>query len=91
MKNCVLCEIVTGEAPASVLYVADAVRKSGLRCEGIDLFLADGEPQQEVLHLHMHVIPRFQRDSFRTPSDHGPRQSRKELDRTVAKVRGATN
>jgi histidine triad (HIT) family protein len=39
------------------MRVADAIRKSGVRCEGINLFLSDGEPQQEILHLHMHVIP----------------------------------
>ncbi|HEV2120859.1 MAG TPA: HIT domain-containing protein [Candidatus Bathyarchaeia archaeon] len=93
MKNCVFCKIVSGKAPASLVYedkkimalmtiapadlghvlvitkkhfpalasmeekmgmylfkittrVADAVRKSGLRCDGINLFLADGEPQR---------------------------------------------
>ena len=69
--------------------VADAVRKSGLRSEGINLFLADGEPQQEILHLHMHVIPRFHGDNFRIPSAHGSRASREELDKTADKVRRA--
>ena len=71
------------------LRVADAVRKSGLRCEGINLFLADDEPQQEILHLHMHVIPRFQGDSFRIPSDHSSKPSREELDKTADKIRRA--
>jgi len=69
--------------------VADAIRKSGLRCEGINLFLADGEPQQEILYLHMHVIPRFQRDGFRIPADHGSRPSREELDKTADEIRRA--
>jgi histidine triad (HIT) family protein len=69
------------------MRVADAVRKSGLRCEGIDLFLADGEPQQEILHLHMHVIPRFRGDNFRIPTVHSSRPSRKELNRTAEKIR----
>ena len=71
------------------MRVADAVRKSGLRCEGINLFLADGEPQQEILHPHMHVIPRFQGDNFRIPADHSSRPSRKELDKTADKIRQA--
>ena len=71
------------------MRVADGIRASGLRCEGIDLFLADGEPQQEILHLHMHVIPRFQGDNFRLPVEHGPRPSRKELDKTANKIRQA--
>ena len=71
------------------MRVADAVRKSSLRCEGINLFLADGEPQQEILHLHMHVIPRFHGDNFRIPADHGSRPSRRELDKTANKIRQA--
>ncbi len=71
------------------MRVADAVRKSGLRCEGINLFLADGEPQQEILHLHMHVIPRFQGDNFRIPADRSSRPSREKLDQTADKIRRA--
>jgi histidine triad (HIT) family protein len=68
---------------------ADAVRKSGLRCEGINLFLADGEPQQKILHLHMHIIPRFRGDNFRIPADRGFKPSREELDKTADKIRRA--
>jgi diadenosine tetraphosphate (Ap4A) HIT family hydrolase len=34
--------------------------RSGLRCEGVNLRLADGEvaDQEEVPHVHLHVIPR---------------------------------
>ena len=40
-----------------------ALRVSGLMCEGVNLFLADGRPAgQEVLHVHLHVIPRFAGD-----------------------------
>jgi len=40
-----------------------ALRASGLKCEGVNLFLADGRPAgQEVLHVHLHVIPRFAGD-----------------------------
>lgn len=69
--------------------VADAIRESGLGCEGINLFLAGGEPQQEIRHLHMHVIPRFHGDNFRIPADHGPRPSREELDKTADEIRQA--
>src|SRR2546425_11150187 len=73
----------------TTMRVADALRNSGLRCEGINLFLADGEPRQEILHLHMHVIPRFRGDNFRIPADHGSRPSREELDKTADKIRRA--
>ena len=42
-----------------------ALRASGLPCEGVNLFLADGETAgQEVFHSHLHVIPRFREDGF---------------------------
>jgi histidine triad (HIT) family protein len=45
--------------------VAAAIRQSGYRCEGINLTLADGEAAgQEVMHVHLHVIPRFAGDGF---------------------------
>jgi histidine triad (HIT) family protein len=45
--------------------VAAAIRSSGVRCEGINLFLADGEAaMQEVFHVHLHVFPRFAGDGF---------------------------
>ena len=71
------------------MRVADAVRKSGLRCEGINLFLADGEPQQEILHPHMDVIPRFHGDNFWIPADQGTRACERELDKTADKIRQA--
>ena len=71
------------------MRVARAIRKSGLRCEGINFFLADGEPQQEILHLHMHVVPRFHGDNFRREIANGSISSRKELDRTANRVRQA--
>ena len=47
------------------MRVAAAVRACGIRCEGVNLFLADGEAAgQEVFHAHLHVIPRFLGDGF---------------------------
>jgi histidine triad (HIT) family protein len=43
-----------------------ALRSSGIRCEGINYFLADGRSAgQEVDHAHLHVIPRFKDDGFK--------------------------
>lgn len=111
-KPCVFCDIIQGQAPASLVYsdervlafmdiqpvnpghllvvprahaaclaeldgeigghlfqvgvrLARVVRHSGIRCEGVNLFLADGEVAgQEVFHVHLHVIPRFHDDGF---------------------------
>ena len=44
-------------------HVAHAIRSSQHRAEGINLFLADGEVAgQEVLHVHLHVFPRYKGD-----------------------------
>ena len=45
--------------------LAAALRSSGLRCEGVNLFYADGEAAgQEVFHAHLHVFPRHAGDGF---------------------------
>ncbi len=50
-----------------MLWVAQlvnaAIRKSGIKCEAVNLFLADGRAAgQDVMHVHLHVIPRYQGD-----------------------------
>lgn len=60
-----------------------AVRRSGLRAEGINLLLADGETAgQEVLHVHLHVVPRFAGDGFghHFPTHYGRQPAKEELD-----------
>ena len=72
--------------------VAAALYGSGLRCEGINLFLADGEAAgQEVFHVHLHVIPRFEGDDFGLTfgPDYANRPGREELERAARQVRGA--
>ena len=50
--------------------LAAAVRRSGLQCEGINFFVADGKAAfQEVFHFHLHVFPRFRGDTFRIDAD----------------------
>jgi histidine triad (HIT) family protein len=74
-----------GQRAAAALYA------SSLRCEGVNLFLADGEVAgQEVFHVHLHVIPRFAGDGFglRFPPDYEV-VGREELERTAAAVREA--
>jgi len=69
---------------------AAAIRKSGLPCEGINLFLADGEAAgQEVFHLHMHVWARYAGDPFGFAIDWGMPPSREELDRAAQQIRPA--
>jgi diadenosine tetraphosphate (Ap4A) HIT family hydrolase len=70
---------------------AAAMRRSALRCDGVNLFLADGEAAgQEVFHVHLHVVARFEGDEFGLllPPDYGARP-RSELDAAAAALRDA--
>jgi diadenosine tetraphosphate (Ap4A) HIT family hydrolase len=45
--------------------LAQALRDSGIKCEGVNFFLADGEVAgQEIFHVHLHVFPRYKGDGF---------------------------
>jgi diadenosine tetraphosphate (Ap4A) HIT family hydrolase len=70
--------------------IAAALRASDLKCEGVNLFLADGESAgQEVFHAHLHVLPRFQGDEFglRFPESYGHLPSRDALEETADRIR----
>ena len=72
--------------------LAAALRASGLRCEGVNLFLADGKAaMQEVFHVHLHVFPRFVGDGFglRFGPHYTERPPRTELERAAVQIRGA--
>ena len=85
-----LDETTGGHLFAVAMRMAAAIRASGLRCEGINLFLADGEAAfQEVFHLHVHVFPRFAGDDFGISADWSMQPTRAELDAHAALIRGA--
>ena len=66
-----------------------ALRQSGLRCEGVNYFLADGEASgQEVFHLHLHLFPRFRDDGFGFifPAHYETRPTRAALDGIGARI-----
>jgi histidine triad (HIT) family protein len=70
--------------------VAAGLRSSGLRCEALNFFLADGAAAgQEVFHAHLHVIPRWQGDGFgiKFPPHYGAAAERKTLDDVAARLR----
>jgi histidine triad (HIT) family protein len=139
MAECIFCDILAGELPASVVWrddvccafmdiqpvnpghvlvvpvehaaclaeldgeigahmfriaqrVASGIRNSGLRCEGVNLFLADGEAAgQEVFHVHLHVFPRYRDDGFglRFGPGYGNRPGRTALDEVAGQIRAA--
>jgi len=70
--------------------LAAGLRRSGLPCEGVNLFLSDGPAAgQDVFHVHLHLMPRFTGDGIRLRfgpgHDHYP--PRPELDRLAAQIR----
>ena len=78
---------VGGHMFAVAQRMAAALRRSGLPCDGVNLFLADGEAAfQEVLHVHLHVIPRTPGDGFRIRAK-WRMPGRDELDAAAERVR----
>jgi len=63
--------------------IAASLRQSGIKCEGINFFVADGAVAgQQIFHVHLHVLPRFAGDGFgfRRWSFDQPTPSREELE-----------
>jgi len=66
--------------------VANALRHSGLRVEGLNFFLADGKVAfQEVFHVHLHILPRYADDEFKVQAP-SVRSARAELDSNAAMI-----
>jgi histidine triad (HIT) family protein len=92
-QHAALMEDVDEETGAHVFRLAmrmqQAIRRSGVRCEGINVFVADGEAAfQDVPHFHLHVIPRFTGDPFKIDAD-WKEAPREDLDRAAAGIRSA--
>ena len=68
-----------------------ALRKSGIKLEAINYFLADGEAAgQEVFHIHLHIIPRFKNDGFGLKFPEGYRKnipSRNDLNKIAEQIK----
>jgi histidine triad (HIT) family protein len=82
------------ESVGHILRVAQhvdiALRASGINCEGVNLFLADGHTAgQEVMHVHLHVIPRFHGDGhhLRFSPAYFKRPSSAELEESAESIR----
>ncbi|MBI1744341.1 HIT family protein [Candidatus Acetothermia bacterium] len=74
------------------MEVSQAVRGAGVRCEGVNLFLADGEVAgQEVFHVHLHVFPRFKGDGFglKFGPSYAVRPPRETLNKIAERIKAA--
>ena len=82
-----LSDDLAGELLAIARRIATALRRSDLRCEGVNLFYADGEAAfQEVFHAHFHVFPRWSGDGFAINASWGSNPDRAELDAIAARI-----
>ncbi len=85
-----LSDELGAEMLAVARRIAAALRRCALRCEGVNLFYADGEAAfQEVSHAHLHVFPRFADDGFTIDARWGSNPARQELDDRAAQLREA--
>lgn len=69
--------------------IAAAIRQTDIKCEGVNLFLADGEAaMQDVFHVHLHIIPRYVGDGFelKFSPDYYERPGRKSLEQAARKI-----
>ncbi len=83
---------VTGHIFKVGQKLATAIRGSELPCDGINMFVADGEAaEQEVFHFHLHVYPRTSNDGFGFKYDdrHFQKPSRNELNRIATLIKDA--
>ena len=83
------------EIGAHIFQVAQRIAlclpKTNVKNEGVDLFLAHGAAAgQEIFHVHLHVIPRYQGDGF--GFKFGPHYrnlpKRSELDAIAVQIKG---
>lgn len=83
---------IAAETAARMMNVAQrlsgALKQSELRCDGVNLFFADGEAAfQEVFHSHLHVFPRFLGDGFKISADWGDENRRSRIAVAADRIR----
>ena len=70
--------------------MARALRRSPIRCEGINLLVCDGSAAfQTVFHFHLHVVPRFADDGWTLLQHDPPERERRLLDTDADSLRTA--
>ena len=73
----------------ATMRVCNALRRSGIPMDALNLFLADGaEAGQEVFHVHFLVIPRLKSDDMKVRGT-WTNPTREELERQATLIREA--
>ena len=72
------------------LKVSQAVRKSDLKCEGLNLFMSEESvAMQDIFHCHLHIIPRYKGDGFGLRANFSRRTSQEDLDEYAELIKKA--
>jgi diadenosine tetraphosphate (Ap4A) HIT family hydrolase len=75
---------------AAAVRAASKLPSTGVKCEGVNFFLADGRAAgQEVWHVHLHVFPRFTGDGhhMRFSPNYFKPSTRQDIEQTAEKLR----
>ena len=92
-RHAVLLHELDDESAGRTFQVAKrlggALRRSGVRCEGYNVFVAAGEAAgQTVFHVHLHIIPRFDGDNLQITVGERPVVHAPDLEPLAAAIRG---
>ena len=71
------------------MKINKVLRNSGIKCDGINMFVADGEAaMQEIFHFHLHIFPRFKDDGFglKFGASYSQKPTKTELDDMAKKI-----
>jgi histidine triad (HIT) family protein len=56
---------IAGQMLKVAMVIAEGLKRSGVKCEGVDPLLGDEWGVSRLFpHVHLHVIPRFKGDGF---------------------------
>lgn len=85
-----LSDETAGHLISAVKKIDQAMQASELECEGVSIYLGDGQQAgQDISHIHVHVFPRFQDDRFAFSLDSKLLRYRgiTELEKDAGKIR----
>ncbi|MGZ3768678.1 MAG: HIT family protein [Bdellovibrio sp.] len=73
--------------------ILKAIENSGIKTEGANLFLSDGEAAgQDVPHIHLHIVPRYSGDRIQISfGKEVTKASRNNLNQVAEKICAALN
>ena len=82
-------EKTVGEMMVLAQKIGQAMKRTDLEAQAIQLRMNNGRPIQGLLHAHLHVYPRFAGDGGEKLDIERPRAARAELDAVAKKIKAA--